>query len=83
MPAIHAFEEWVQARGLMAYSFDLKELIKRMAGNVDTILSGANPADIPFYQVSKFELSINLKAAKALGLVVPATLLATADKVVE
>jgi putative ABC transport system substrate-binding protein len=55
--------------GLMAYSFDLKELIKRMAGNVDTILRGANPAHIPFYQVSKFELSINVKAAKALGLV--------------
>lgn len=83
IPAIHAFVEAVSAGGLMAYSFDLKELIKRMAGNVDTILRGANPADIPFYQVSKFELSINLKAAKALGLVVPATLLAAADKVVE
>jgi putative ABC transport system substrate-binding protein len=83
IPAIHAFVEAVNAGGLMAYSFDLKELIKRMAGNVDTILRGANPADIPFYQVSKFELSINLKAAKALGLIVPATLLATADKVVE
>jgi putative ABC transport system substrate-binding protein len=83
IPAIHAFVEAVNAGGLMAYSFDLKELIKRMAGNVDTILRGANPADIPFYQVSKFELSINLKAAKALGLAVPATLLATADKVVE
>jgi len=81
MTAIRASE-----RGAYEYlpkPFDLKELIKRMAGNVDTILSGANPADIPFYQVSKFELSINLKAAKALGLVVPATLLATADKVVE
>ena len=83
IPAIHAFVEAVDAGGLMAYSFDLKELIKRMAGNVDTILRGANPGDIPFYQVSKFELSINLKAAKALGLAVPATLLATADKVVE
>ena len=67
----------------MAYSFDLKELIRRMAGDVDAILRGATPADIPFYQVSKFELSINLKAARALGLAVPATLLATADKVVE
>ena len=83
IPAIHAFVEAVDAGGLMAYSFDLKELIKRMAGNVDSILRGANPGDIPFYQVSKFELSINLKAAKALGLAVPATLLATADKVVE
>jgi putative ABC transport system substrate-binding protein len=83
IPAIHAFVEAVDAGGLMAYSFDLKELIKRMAGNVDAILRGANPAEIPFYQVSKFELSINLKAAKALGLSVPATLLATANKVVE
>lgn len=83
IPAMHAFVEAVDAGGLMAYSFDLKELIKRMAGNVDAILRGANPAEIPFYQVSKFELSINLKAAKALGLAVPATLLATANKVVE
>ncbi|QDW40187.1 hypothetical protein FFI89_025470 [Bradyrhizobium sp. KBS0727] len=83
IPAIHAFAEAVDAGGLMAYSFDLKELIKRMAGDVDAILRGANPADIPFYQVSKFELSINLKAAKALGIAVPPTLLATADKVVE
>ncbi|WMT79678.1 ABC transporter substrate-binding protein [Bradyrhizobium sp. Ash2021] len=83
IPAIHAFAEAVDAGGLMAYSFDLRELIKRMAGDVDAILRGANPADIPFYQVSKFELSINLKTAKALGLAVPATLLATADKVVE
>jgi putative ABC transport system substrate-binding protein len=81
IPAIHAFSEAVDAGDLMAYSFDLKELIRRMAGDVDAILRGANPADIPFYQVSKFELSINLKAAKALT--VPATLLATADKVVE
>jgi putative ABC transport system substrate-binding protein len=83
IPAIHAFAEAVDAGGLMAYSFDLRELIKRMAGDVDAILRGANPADIPFYQVSKFELSINLKTAKALGLAVPATLLATADKVIE
>jgi putative ABC transport system substrate-binding protein len=83
IPAIHAFSEAVDAGGLIAYSFDLKELIRRMAGDVDAILRGANPADIPFYQVSKFELSINLKTAKALGLAVPATLLAVADKVVE
>ena len=83
IPAIHAFAEAVDAGGLMAYSFDLKELIRRMAGDVDAILRGANPADIPFYQVSKFELSINLKTAKALELAVPATLLAVADKLVE
>jgi putative tryptophan/tyrosine transport system substrate-binding protein len=83
IPAMHAFVEAVDAGGLMAYSFDLKELIKRMAGNVDAILRGANPGEIPFYQVSKFDLSINLKTARALGLSVPATLLATANKVVE
>jgi len=83
IPAIHAFSEAVDAGGLIAYSFDIRELIKRMAGDVDAILRGADPATIPFYQVTKFELSINLKAAKALGLAVPATLLASADKVVE
>jgi putative ABC transport system substrate-binding protein len=83
IPAIHAFAEAVDSGGLIAYSFDLKELIRRMAGDVDAILRGTNPADIPYYQVSKFELSINLKTAKALGLAVPATLLAVADKVVE
>jgi len=83
IPAIHCFTEAVELGCLMAYAFDLKELIKRMAGNVDTILRGANPAEIPFYQVSKFDLSINLKAASALGLAVPPTLLATAAKVVE
>jgi len=83
IPAIHCFTEAVDTGGLIAYAFDLKELIKRMAGNVDAILRGANPAEIPFYQVSKFDLSINLKAAKALGLTVPATLLATADRLIE
>jgi putative ABC transport system substrate-binding protein len=83
MPAIHCFSEAVDAGSLMAYAFDLMELIKRMAGDVEAILRGANPGEIPFYQVSKFDLSINLKAAKALGLTVPATLLATANKVIE
>ena len=54
-----------------------------MAEDLDAILRGANPADIPYYQVSKFALSINLKAAKSLGLSVPAILLASADKVIE
>jgi putative tryptophan/tyrosine transport system substrate-binding protein len=83
IPAIHADARVVDLGGLMAYSFDVGELIKRMANDIDAILRGANPADIPYYQVSKFELSINLKTAKALGLAVPAMLLATADKVVE
>jgi putative ABC transport system substrate-binding protein len=83
MPAIYPLVEFVEAGGLMAYSFDLVELNKRAANNIDAILNGANPGDIPFYQASKFELSLNLKVAKALGLAVPETLLASADEVIE
>ena len=82
-PAIYPFAEFVEAGGLMAYSFDLVELNKRAANNIDAILSGAHPGDIPFYQASKFELSLNMKTAKALALTVPETLLASADKVIE
>ncbi len=83
LPAIFPFFEIVEAGGLMAYSFDLVELNKRAASDIDAILRGANPADIPFYQASKFELSINLRTAKLLGLTVPPTLLASADNVIE
>ncbi len=83
VPAIYPLLELVDAGGLMAYSFDLVELNKRVANDIDAILRGANPGDIPFYQSSKFELSINLKTAKMLGLTVPATLLASADNIVE
>jgi putative ABC transport system substrate-binding protein len=83
VPAIYPLAELVQAGGLMAYSFDLVELNKRAANDIDAILRGANPGDIPFYQGSRFELSINLKTAKMLGLTVPATLLASADNIIE
>jgi len=83
MPAIYPFAEFVEAGGLMAYAFDAVELSKRAADNIDAILRGADPGDIPFYQATKFELSLNLKAARSLGLAVPATLLASADEVVE
>jgi ABC-type uncharacterized transport system substrate-binding protein len=83
LPAIYPFFELVEAGGLMAYAFDLVELNKRVANDIDAILRGANPGEIPFYQATKFELSINLKTAKELGLNVPATLLASADKVIE
>jgi len=83
LPAIYPFFELVEAGGLMAYAYDLAELNKRVANDIDAILRGAKPADIPFYQATKFELSINLKTAKTLGLTVPATLLASADKVIE
>lgn len=83
LPAIFTHPEAVEAGGLMAYSFDLIELYKRVASPIDAILRGAKPGDIPIYQVTKFELSINLKTAKQLGLSVPPTLVAIADKVIE
>jgi putative ABC transport system substrate-binding protein len=83
LPAMYPVAECVDAGGLMAYSFDLIGLNKRVASDIDAILRGANPGDIPYFQSDKFELSINLKTAKVLGLPVPAMLLAIADKVVE
>jgi putative ABC transport system substrate-binding protein len=83
LPAIYGTFELVEAGGLMAYSFDLADLSKRAAQNIDAILRGAYPGDIPFYQNTRYELSINLKTAATLGLTVPKTLLAAADKVVE
>ncbi|MBT1515769.1 ABC transporter substrate-binding protein [Bradyrhizobium sp. SRL28] len=83
LPAIFSFTESVEAGGLMAYSFDLIELNKRAANNIDAILRGAKPGDIPIYQVTKLELSINLKTAKQLGLSVPPALVASADTVIE
>ncbi len=83
LPAIFHNLEAVEAGGLMAYSFDLIELYKRVGNNIDAILRGAKPGDIPIYQVTKFELSINLKTAKQLGLSVPPGLLVSADKVIE
>ena len=83
LPAIFTHPHPVEAGGLMAYSFDLIELYKRVGNNIDAILRGANPGDIPIYQVTKFELSINLKTAKQLGLSVPPGLVASADKVIE
>ena len=67
----------------MAYSPDLADINRRLANHVDKILRGANPGDIPFYQPTKFELVINLKTAKALGLEMPAMLLGRADEVIE
>jgi putative ABC transport system substrate-binding protein len=83
LPAIFTHPAPVEAGGLMAYSFDLIELYKRVANNIDAILRGAKPGDIPIYQVTKFELSINLETAKQLGLSVPPALVASADKVIE
>jgi putative ABC transport system substrate-binding protein len=67
----------------MAYGADLVELYRRMADDVHQILNGAKPGDIPIYQPTKYEFIINLKAANALGLTIPPSLLATADEVIE
>jgi putative tryptophan/tyrosine transport system substrate-binding protein len=83
LPAIFAHSEAVEAGGLMAYSFDLIELYTRVGNTIAAILRGAKPGGIPIYQVTKFELSINLKTAKQLGLSVPPALVASADKVIE
>jgi putative ABC transport system substrate-binding protein len=83
LPAMCPYRDYVEAGGLMAYAVDLAELLRRMADDVHQILKGAKPGDIPIYQATKFELLINLKTAKALGIDVPATLLARADEVIE
>jgi putative ABC transport system substrate-binding protein len=83
LPAIYPFRESVEAGGLMAYSFDLADLNRRAASNIDAILRGKNPGDIPYYQNSNFQLVINAKTASAMGLTVPPSLLARADEVIE
>ena len=83
LPVMCPYRDYVEAGGLMAYAVDLAELLRRMADNVHQILKGAKPGDIPIYQATKFELLINLKTAKALGLTLPPALLARAAEIIE
>ena len=83
LPSIYTYREQVLAGGLVSYATNYYELFRRAATMADKILKGANPSNLPVEQPTKFELVINLKTAKALGLTVPPTLLARADEVIE
>jgi ABC-type uncharacterized transport system substrate-binding protein len=83
VPAIYALPEFVKDGGLLSYGFDSVDGFRRTATYVDRILRGASPADLPVQLPVKFEMAVNLKTAKALGLTVPQSILLTADEVIE
>ena len=83
LPAVYPFRVFTVNGGLISYGVDVPDLFKRAASYVDRILRGAKAAELPVQEPTKYELTINLKTAKALGLMVPPTLLARADEVIE
>ena len=83
IPAVYAVAVWARAGGLVSYGVDLSDLQRRTAAYIDRILKGAKPQDLPVQLPTKFELVIDLKAAKALGLTIPDKILAISDEVIE
>jgi putative ABC transport system substrate-binding protein len=83
LPAIFLFREYVEAGGLLAYGANLTAMFRRAAAYVDRLLQGIKPADLPVEQPVQFELVINLKTAKALGIALPPSLLVLADEVIQ
>jgi putative ABC transport system substrate-binding protein len=83
IPAVYELQVFVEPGGLMSYGVNVSEMQRRAAVYVDKILKGAKPADLPVEQPTKFDLVINLKTAKALGLTIPRSLLQQADQVIE
>jgi putative tryptophan/tyrosine transport system substrate-binding protein len=83
LPGIYSYRSFVEAGGLMAYGTDFAEVVRHAARSIDIILKGSSPGDVPYYLPTKFELVINLTAAKALGLTVPSTVLTLADELIE
>ena len=83
LPTIYPYRQFVEAGGLMSYGIDVSDVGHRVADLVDQVLKGAKPGEIPIFQPTHFELSINLKTAKTLGIELPPLLVARADNVIE
>jgi putative ABC transport system substrate-binding protein len=83
LPTVYPYRAFVESGGLMSYGADISELFGRLAGYADRILKGAKPGLLPIYQATRFDLVINLKSAKALGLNLPAALLTQAEELIE